>query len=163
MSDHSAVPYPRTSVPDAEIQRVADAMRAKPEYFDEQYIADRYRGFGLTVLPDPFSKDVVVPIVSALENGLPLSVVRLGDGETDILTLDAYAGTPNLDRHAFAATAVKHYVPAISEASLQEIGSLFGRDHSTVSYAVDAVERRTLAKPTLRYQLEEIATRLGLS
>ena len=121
MPDYSAVPYPRTSVPDAEIQRVADAMRAKPEYYDVQYVADRYRSFGLIVLPDPFSKDVIMPIVGALENGLPFSVIRLGDGETDILTLDAYAGTANLDRHAFAVTAAKHFVPAISEASMQAL------------------------------------------
>ena len=48
----------------------------------------------------------------------------------------------------------------LSEASLQEIADLFGRDHSTVSYAVEAVEKRTLSKPQLRYELEEIANRL---
>lgn len=50
-----------------------------------------------------------------------------------------------------------------TDASLQEIADLFDRDHSTVSYAIEVVENRTLTKPQLRYELQEIATRLGLS
>ena len=46
-----------------------------------------------------------------------------------------------------------------TEASLKDIGRAFGRDHSSVMYSVEMVERRLLEQPQLRYELEDLATR----
>jgi chromosomal replication initiator protein len=47
-----------------------------------------------------------------------------------------------------------------TDASLLEIGKLFNRDHTSVRYAVETVERRVVEQPQLRYELESLATRL---
>jgi chromosomal replication initiator protein len=48
-----------------------------------------------------------------------------------------------------------------TDASLQEIGRLFARDPSSVRYGIEAVERRVLEQPQLRYELELLAARLN--
>lgn len=48
-----------------------------------------------------------------------------------------------------------------TDASLKEIGRALSRDHTSVMYAIDAIERRTLEEPQLRYQLETISAKLG--
>jgi len=48
-----------------------------------------------------------------------------------------------------------------TDASLAEIGRALQRDHTSVLYAIDVVERRTLEQPQLRYELEALAARLG--
>lgn len=49
-----------------------------------------------------------------------------------------------------------------TDASLKEIGRAFGRDHSSVIYAIEVVERRTLERPQVRYELETLASRLSV-
>jgi len=48
-----------------------------------------------------------------------------------------------------------------SEASLKEIGRQLSRDHSSVMYSIDAVEKRILERPQLRYELETLAARIS--
>ena len=48
-----------------------------------------------------------------------------------------------------------------TDASLAEIGRAFSRDHTSVMYAIDVVERRIVEKPTLRYELEALAQRVS--
>jgi chromosomal replication initiator protein len=48
-----------------------------------------------------------------------------------------------------------------TQASLAEIGRAFGRDHTSVMYAVDVVERRIVERPQLRYELEALAARVS--
>jgi chromosomal replication initiator protein len=48
-----------------------------------------------------------------------------------------------------------------TEASLTEIGRALNRDHPSVRNAVDVVERAILERAPLRYQVEELASRLG--
>jgi chromosomal replication initiator protein len=48
-----------------------------------------------------------------------------------------------------------------TEASLAEIGRAFSRDHTSVMYAIDVVERRIVEKPQLRYELEALAQRVS--
>jgi chromosomal replication initiator protein len=48
-----------------------------------------------------------------------------------------------------------------TDASLADIGRALKRDHTSVLYAIDVVERRTLEQPQLRYELEALAARLG--
>ena len=49
-----------------------------------------------------------------------------------------------------------------TDASLKEIGRALGRDHASVIYAIDQVERRSVEQPQLRYQLETLAARLQM-
>jgi len=48
-----------------------------------------------------------------------------------------------------------------TDASLADIGRAFGRDHTSVMYAIDAVERRIVERPQLRYELEALAARIS--
>ncbi len=48
-----------------------------------------------------------------------------------------------------------------TDASLKEIGNALSRDHSSVVYAIEAVEKRVVEKPQLRYELEALAQRLA--
>ena len=48
-----------------------------------------------------------------------------------------------------------------TDASLLEIGQLFLRDNSSVRYAIEAVERRVLEQPQMRYELESLTARLS--
>jgi chromosomal replication initiator protein len=48
-----------------------------------------------------------------------------------------------------------------TDASLAEIGRAFARDHTSVMYAIDVVERRIVEKPQLRYELEALAQRVS--
>jgi chromosomal replication initiator protein len=47
-----------------------------------------------------------------------------------------------------------------TDASLSEIGRLFGRNHPAVANAIQRVERAILERAPLRYQVEELASRL---
>jgi chromosomal replication initiator protein len=47
-----------------------------------------------------------------------------------------------------------------TDASLSEIGRLFGRNHPAVANAIQRVERAILERAPLRYQVEELAARL---
>jgi chromosomal replication initiator protein len=46
-------------------------------------------------------------------------------------------------------------------AALADIGRAFGRDHTSVMYAIDVVERRIVERPQLRYELEALAARIS--
>jgi chromosomal replication initiator protein len=47
-----------------------------------------------------------------------------------------------------------------TDASLKDIGRAFNRDHTSVMYAIDVVEKRVAEQPQLRYQLENLAKKL---
>ncbi|NNL84994.1 MAG: chromosomal replication initiator protein DnaA [Myxococcales bacterium] len=53
-----------------------------------------------------------------------------------------------------------YFCHRLTDASLAEIGRAFDREHSSVRYAVDTVERSMLTRATLRYRVEELASRL---
>jgi chromosomal replication initiator protein len=48
-----------------------------------------------------------------------------------------------------------------SDASLKEIGRQLSRDHTSVMYSIEAVEKRVLERPQLRYELEALAARIS--
>ena len=48
-----------------------------------------------------------------------------------------------------------------TDASLKDIGHAFRRDHTSVIYAIDTVERRILEQPQLRYELEALVARIS--
>jgi chromosomal replication initiator protein len=47
-----------------------------------------------------------------------------------------------------------------TDASLSEIGRVFGRNHPAVANAIQRVERAILERAPLRYQVEELAARI---
>ena len=47
-----------------------------------------------------------------------------------------------------------------TDASLAEIGRALGRNHPAVRNAIRVVERAVLERPPLRYQVEELASRI---
>ncbi len=48
-----------------------------------------------------------------------------------------------------------------TNASLKDIGHAFDRDHTSVIYAIEVVERRIVERPQLRYELEALAARFS--
>ncbi|MEE2703239.1 MAG: chromosomal replication initiator protein DnaA [Myxococcota bacterium] len=48
-----------------------------------------------------------------------------------------------------------------TDASLKDIGRAFRRDHTSVIYAIDTVERRIVERPQLRYELEALVARIS--
>ncbi|HXZ86387.1 MAG TPA: helix-turn-helix domain-containing protein, partial [Myxococcota bacterium] len=48
-----------------------------------------------------------------------------------------------------------------TDASLADIGRAFERDHTSVMYAIEAVERRIVERPQLRYELEALVARIS--
>lgn len=86
-------------IPQTEQDEFIRSVRSHPEYLDPAFLIDRYRDCGLRVDPDPFSTQVVELIERALSAGQPFCVVRIGDGEANLLSYGAYPGTPSLNRH----------------------------------------------------------------
>ena len=93
--------YPRESVPASEIEATARLIRSHPEYFALDELEQTYRSLGLNALADPFGRDVSDLAAQALASAAPLSVVRLGDGEMNVLSFGAY-DTPCIDRFSVA-------------------------------------------------------------
>ena len=80
------------AIPEAEIELFRRQIITHPEYCDPGYVAGAYKGTGLKVLPDPFSIEVLEPVIEALQKNKPFSVIRMGDGEINVLSHDVYVG-----------------------------------------------------------------------
>ena len=93
------------TVPQIEIDRFWNQVNNRPEYFDPDYVVRAYRKSGLEVMPEPFDVTLIEPIIRALQNKTPFSVVRIGEGEANVLSWRAYAGMLNLDRHSIIINA----------------------------------------------------------
>ena len=74
------------------------AIAAHPEYFDVAQVRALFGQHCPQVIADPRDPALLAPIRQALLDQAPLSVIRLGDGEANLFTYGAYAGTPTLDR-----------------------------------------------------------------
>jgi hypothetical protein len=92
-----------SQIPQSEIDSVIRAIRSNPQYLDPDYVIGAYRACGLDVIPDPFAEDVLAPVRRALTERRPLSVIRIGDGEANLMTYGYYADTGNLDRYVIEA------------------------------------------------------------
>lgn len=104
-------------IPQSEIDSVVRAIRSSPQYLDPDYVIGAYRACGLDVIPDPFADAVLAPVRRALTERRPLSVIRIGDGEANLLTYGHYPGTGNLDLHAIeAAMAMQEDAIAVDES-----------------------------------------------
>lgn len=87
------------NIPQSELEEMVRSIRAHPEYLDPKYVLNTYQARGIEVIPDPFSADIITPIKYALHAGKALSVIRIGDGEINLISYKAYTSTPNLDHH----------------------------------------------------------------
>lgn len=85
-------------IPLSEIQSVACEMESAIDYSDKNDLIERYRECGLCVDENPDSLYVVGLVQQALQNSRPFSVVRIGDGEANLLAFGNNERTPFLDR-----------------------------------------------------------------
>jgi hypothetical protein len=82
--------------PDAEVALAVADVLARPQCLDPREVAAIYRHQGLSVIPDPSAIAISEQVIRALQGQQPLSAIRIGDGEANLLTHQAYA-TPNLN------------------------------------------------------------------
>ena len=75
--------------------------------FDADGVADHYRLTSSEVVPSPFGREVASHIAQALKKGRPFSVIRIGDGESNLLTYGCYPETIELDEFAVASIVAK--------------------------------------------------------
>jgi len=85
-------------IPLSEIQSVACEVKWAIDYSDKADLIARYRGLGLRVDEDPASQGVVALVRQALKDFRPFSVIRIGDGEANLLSFGNNVKTPFLDR-----------------------------------------------------------------
>jgi len=95
--------YPRAAVPAAEIEHMARLIDEHPNLLLPSKICEAESSLGYSILPDPLSSDVSARIAEALKSGTAYSVVRIGDGEANLLSFDRSPETPHLDRYCVAA------------------------------------------------------------
>ena len=84
-------------IPMSEIQSVACEVKESIDYSDKADLIARYRGLDLRVDEDPASQNVVALVKQALIDYRPLSAIRIGDGEANLLSFGNNSGTPSLD------------------------------------------------------------------
>lgn len=84
---------------DTEVSLAVSEILARPECLDPRAVAEIYRQQGLRVIQDPSAIAISEHVVSALKSKQPLSAIRIGDGEANLLTYNAYA-TPKLNIEA---------------------------------------------------------------
>lgn len=89
-----------TEIPKNEIETVINSIHSHPEYLDTGFVTSEYRKTSNIVYPDPFAIEIVTHIKNALKAEAPYSVVRIGDGEANLLSSRAYSETPALNHHA---------------------------------------------------------------
>ncbi|MFZ2727056.1 MAG: hypothetical protein WAX77_12445 [Methylococcaceae bacterium] len=85
------------TIPQNEIEYVIQTMRSHPEYFNLDSMINAYKSCGLEVIAEPFKEEVLIPIKYALQMQQPLSVIRIGDSEANLLTYGMYPETINLN------------------------------------------------------------------
>jgi len=88
------------TLPQIELDEVIQSIIAHPEYMDTHYVSETYRSYGLNVIPDPFDSQLILIIKQALTTEKPLSLIRMGDGEINLLTNGMYFSTPSLNQYA---------------------------------------------------------------
>ena len=85
-------------IPLSEIHSIALEVESAIDYSVKGELIERYRGCGLQVFEDPASLCIVGLVQKALHECRPFSVVRIGDGEANLLAFGNNINTPYLDR-----------------------------------------------------------------
>jgi hypothetical protein len=91
---------PESILPLDEIAAFREFLVSNPHLLSSSSILKGFRSAGLTVLTEPYGLEVPQLIACALDDGRPLSVIRIGDGEGNLLSYGMYPGTPVLDELA---------------------------------------------------------------
>jgi hypothetical protein len=86
-----------------EIEYLRSLIRRRPEYLSTDWMIAAYASLGREVLADPFDSSVSRHLIDALRARKPFSVIRLGDGEMNILAWGTDPQTPSLDRFSIKA------------------------------------------------------------
>jgi hypothetical protein len=83
---------------EADLARLADELQSNRHVYDLEWFRSALGRGGHKVIADPAANDLICLIEQALKERRPYSVIRLGDGEANLIT---YAGaqstTPDLD------------------------------------------------------------------
>lgn len=72
----------------------------KPELLDPNHIISCYQPNCSKLFSEPVSSGLVQVIINALRNQLPFSVIRMGDGEMNIMTYSDYPQLPTMSSQA---------------------------------------------------------------
>ena len=91
---------PLSHIPEEELELVADFIHSEFKLYPSDETRIRaYRKSGHFVISDPNSDLIVDLILDALKERKPFSVLRIGDGEGNLMTYRKYPGTPRLDQY----------------------------------------------------------------
>jgi hypothetical protein len=96
--------YPMQAIPALEMETAIGLMRSHEEYASTEQVTEVYLSLGLKVSPDPYDQGVVAQIDLALRTKTPFSVVRIGDGEMNLLSFGRYPNSTHLDQYCAAAS-----------------------------------------------------------
>ncbi len=90
---------------EVEVDRVRSAVIGHPEYLDQGWVAKAYARCGVNVEPGRW-KAHTARIAETLRERLPMSVIRIGDGEVHLLQHSDH--TPNLDAYLLRRVVDTH-------------------------------------------------------
>ena len=107
-------------IPLSEIRAVALEIQSAIDYSDKGELIERYRDYRLQVFEDPCSLHIVGLVQQALHEGRPFSVVRIGDGEANLLAYGNNTNTPYLNR-----LVADHYVSRQADRFVVSDDSLY--------------------------------------
>jgi hypothetical protein len=86
---------------EVDLARLADELQSNRQIYDLEWFQSALSRQGHKVIADPAAYDLICLIEQALYEGRPYSVIRLGDGEANLMTYGgAQSATPDLDRQA---------------------------------------------------------------
>lgn len=86
-------------VPITEIEIFINLIKEQPLLFDTLYLKKIYKRKSKKLISEPFSKKIVYHIIKRIKKNKPLSVIRIGDGEMNLLTYSKYPKLPELSYH----------------------------------------------------------------
>jgi hypothetical protein len=85
-------------IPAEELEQFREEVLASPEYLTVKFVEEAYKKRSMEVVTDPFDLTPIIQIQKAMKAKQPFSLVRMGDGEMNILTYPEYSHTPILNR-----------------------------------------------------------------
>ena len=86
------------STPENEFKAFRDEVARNSWSLDQTQLVHFYHSHCLDVVPDAYAPEIAERICSALAAGQPLSVIRIGDGEANLLRCRRESPTNHLDR-----------------------------------------------------------------
>ena len=115
------------------------------------------------LMREPVTLDLVAEALTAVAvpgQGRSLDEIIEITARTYGVSLEELRG-PSRRRRVVRPRQVAMYLARqCTNATLKEIGRFFRRDHSSVVYAVEVMEKRLVERPQLRYELEALTSRI---